>query len=128
MPTALELTRDGWKPYLEGARRHLAASQSEPSIQGERERFIEKVRQAAAILKRRFGARRVLLFGSLAHPLWFRADSDVDLAVEGLRAKDYWTAWQTVEDLLEDRLVDFIEIETAGKSLQQAIQYYGLEL
>jgi predicted nucleotidyltransferase len=128
MPTALELTRDGWKPYLEGARRHLADFQVEPFVQRERERLIEKVRQAAAILKRRFGARRVLLFGSLAHPPWFRADSDVDLAVEGLRAKDYWTAWQTVEDFIKDRPVDFIEIEAAGRSLQQAIRHYGVEL
>jgi predicted nucleotidyltransferase len=89
---------------------------------------MERIRKAAAILKTRFGARRVLLFGSLAQPLWFRADSDVDLAVEGVKAQDYWTAWQAVEEIIEDRSVDFIEIETVGKSLRQTIQNYGLEL
>jgi len=36
------------------------------------------------VLKSRFGARRVVLFGSLAHAAWFAPHSDVDLAVEGL--------------------------------------------
>jgi predicted nucleotidyltransferase len=89
---------------------------------------MERIRKAAAILETRFGARRVLLFGSLAQPLWFRADSDVDLAVEGVKVQDYWTAWQAVEEIIDDRPVDFIEMETAGKSLRQTIQDYGLEL
>lgn len=33
-----------------------------------------------------------------------------------------------VEEIIGDRLVDFIEIETAGQSLRQAIQRYGAEL
>jgi len=128
MPTALELTREGWKPYVEGARRRLLISKMDPAVQRERDRLMERIRKAAAILKTRFGARRVQLFGSLAQPLWFRADSDVDLAVEGVKAQDYWTAWQAVEEIIEDRSVDFIEIETVGKSLRQTIQNYGLEL
>jgi hypothetical protein len=48
--------------------------------------------------------------------------------VEGVKAQDYWTAWQAVEEIIEDRSVYFIEIETVGKSLRQTIQNYGLEL
>jgi hypothetical protein len=33
-----------------------------------------------------------------------------------------------VEEIIADRLVDFIEIETAGESLRLAIQRYGSEL
>lgn len=128
MPTALELTREGWKPYVEGARRRLLGSQLDPAVQKKRELLMERIRKAATILKMRFGARRVLLFGSLAQPLWFRENSDVDLAVEGIRVQDYWTAWQAVEEIIDDRSVDFIEMETAGKYLRQAIQNYGLEL
>jgi len=128
MPTALELTREGWKPYVEGARRRLLGSQLDPAAQTKRDRLMERIRKAATILKTRFGARRVLLFGSLAQPLWFRENSDVDLAVEGVRVQDYWAAWQAVEEVIGDRSVDFIEMETAGKSLRQVIQNYGLEL
>ncbi len=37
-------------------------------------------RQAAQILKDKFGATRVIAFGSLAHGAWFHARSDIDLA------------------------------------------------
>jgi predicted nucleotidyltransferase len=129
MPTALELTRDGWKNYLDGARSRLVVPELTDDEKREREQLLRRVRTAADILKNQFGARRVLLFGSLAQPNWFKKDSDVDLAVEGLKSgKDYWEAWHLVEEIIADRLVDFIEIETAGESLRLAIQRYGSEL
>jgi len=87
-----------------------------------------RVREAAEALKARFDVRRVVLFGSLAHEAWFVPDSDVDLAVEGLASDDYWRAWRLVEEIIGDRLVDLIEIETAGESLRRAIERYGVEL
>jgi len=80
------------------------------------------------VLKARFGVRRVVLFGSLAHAAWFVPDSDVDLAVEGLAGDDYWRAWRQIEEIIGDRPVDLIEIEMAGESLRRAIQRYGVEL
>jgi predicted nucleotidyltransferase len=80
------------------------------------------------VLKTRFGARRVILFGSLAHAAWSTPDSDVDLAVEGLVGEDYWRAWRALEAIIEDRPVDLIETEMAGESLRRAIQRHGVEL
>lgn len=129
MATALELTGEGWKSYLEGARRRFAVPELAEPEKKDREHLLERVRRAAGILKNQFGARRVLLFGSLAQPYWFREDSDVDLAVEGLKSgKDYWEAWKVVEEIIADRLVDLIEIESAGESLRRAIQRHGAEL
>jgi len=42
--------------------------------------------------------------------------------------KDYWEAWEAIEEMISDRLVDLIEIETAGEFLKQTIQRYGFEL
>ena len=129
MPTALELTREGWTSYLEGARGRLAVPELADDGKRKLEELLPRLRKAAEVLKNQFGARRVLLFGSLAQPFWFREDSDVDLAVEGLKSsKDYWEAWQIVEEIIADRSVDLIEIETAGESLSHAIQRYGFEL
>lgn len=128
MPTALELTREGWKPYLEAARRRPAPSEPTAAEQGERARLLTRVREAAAALKAQFDVRRVVLFGSLAHAAWFVPDSDVDLAVEGLREDDYWEAWRLVEEVIGDRPVDLIEIESAGESLRRAVDRYGVEL
>jgi predicted nucleotidyltransferase len=93
-----------------------------------RAQLLVRVRAAADLLKSRYAVRRVVLFGSLAHAAWFMPDSDVDLAVEGLAGTDYWQAWKAVEEVLGDRPVDFVEIESAGESLRQAIARYGVEV
>jgi predicted nucleotidyltransferase len=128
MPTALELTREGWRSYLEAARRRPTPPEVTPAERRARERLLDRVREAAAVLKARYGARRVVLFGSLAHAAWFMPDSDVDLAVEGLAGDDYWRAWRLVEEIIGDRPVDLIEIEMVGESLKRAIERYGMEL
>ena len=129
MPTALELTRDGWKGYLKGARRRLTVPKLTVTEKRERELLRRRVRKAAEVLKTQFGARQVILFGSLAGAGRYGAISDVDLAVEGLKGgKSYWHAWRVVEEIIKDRLVDLIEIEDAAESLRQAIQRYGIKL
>lgn len=128
MPTALELTRKQWKPYIEAARQRPAPPGLTPVEQQEREQLLVQVRQVAAELKSRFKAKRVILFGSLAQADWFVPGSDVDLAVEGLTAGDYWQAWRLAEEIIKHRSVDLIEIEMAKESLRQAILRYGMEL
>ena len=128
MPTALELSREEWKRYRGGLTRRAARVGLAESEHAEREQLLHRVRQAAAALKARFDVRRVVLFGSLAHEAWFVSDSDVDLAVEGLRAKDYWRAWRLVEDIVADRPVDLIDMKTATDSLHRAIERQGVEL
>ncbi len=126
MPTALELAREGWKPFLEAARhrRPMPVQEEHP----ERQRLLSRVGQVAEALKTCFGVRRVILFGSLAHGAWFAPDSDVDLVVEGLAEEAYWEAWRLAEEIIGDRPVDLIEWETAGESLRRAIERYGVEL
>jgi predicted nucleotidyltransferase len=99
-----------------------------PVEQSARQDLLRRVERAASLLKSRFGAQRVLLFGSLAHQGWFAPDSDVDLAVEGLRGPDYWEAWRAIEEVIDDRQVDLIEIESASDSLRGAIKRHGIEL
>ncbi len=128
MPTALELTREQWQPYIEAARHRVTRPEVTLAEQNEREQLLNRVRQVATELKTRFKAKRVILFGSLANADWFTSDSDVDLAVEGLTSDDYWQAWRLAEDIIHTRPVDFVEIETARESLRQAILRYGIEL
>jgi len=128
MPTALELPRDKWAPYLEAARQRPLPEKTNLEERRERDRLLLCVRQAAGMLKTQFGVRRVILFGSLAHATWFPRESDVDLAIEGLASDDYWRAWRAVEDVITDREVDLIEIEMATDSLRGAIERHGVEL
>jgi len=128
MATALELGREGWKRYVVSSRRRSRRLELTPAERRERERLLSRVREAAAVLKSRFGARRVVLFGSLAHAAWFTPDSDVDLVVEGLSRQDYWEAWRVVEEIVRDRPVDLLELEMVGESLRRAIERSGVEL
>ena len=132
MPTALDLTREEWESYLEAARRRASAGPATPELttseQRDRERLMGRIRPAAAALRARFGVRRVILSGSLAHAAWFVPDSDVDLAVEGLVGDDYWRAWRLVEEIVGHRSVDLIEIETARESVREAMRRHGIVL
>ena len=128
MPTALELIPKGWRYYIEAAARRPAPPELTQEQEQEREQIVARLREVAAMLKSRFGVRRVILFGSLARKLSFTPGSDVDIAVEGLDTKKYWQAWKLAEEMIGDRPVDFVEIETAKESLKQAVQLYGIDL
>ena len=68
-----------------------------------------KLSAAARALRDRFGARRVLLFGSYAHGAPSNR-SDVDVAVEGVAAMDHFRAMAFLSEALH-RSVDLILIE-----------------
>ena len=128
MATALELSRAGWEPYIEAARSRQMRPRPAPDDSRLREQLLSRVHRVATVLKERFGARRVVLFGSLAHEGWFGPHSDVDLAIEGLASAYYWEAWRVAEDGIGDRSVDLVEIETAKPSLRRAILTHGIEV
>lgn len=128
MSTALELKSKGWHHYIRTASLRHPSSELTPTQKEEKNQLLEKVRKVAENLKERFGARRVILFGSLAQSSKLMIDSDVDLAVEGLESSEYWDAWRAAEDLIYDRPIDLVEIETASTSLKNAIEQLGIEL
>ena len=129
MPTALELGPEGWKSYTDALISRRTASRKKGGKQlAERERILRQVQKAAALLKAEFGAKRVVLFGSMAHEAWYAPDSDVDLAVDGLRADSYWRAWEALEKVIQDRPVDLIDLESASESLRKSIDRYGVDL
>lgn len=128
MPTALELTREEWKRYRPAADLGLERFEMTAAQREIYDRIMARVRAAAVKLKEDFGVRRVILFGSLAHSAWFRADTDVDMAVEGLDTAEYWEAWRFVEELIADRPVDFIELESASDALRRSIEQFGVDL
>lgn len=128
MPTALELTREGWQSYLDSASRIQTGDGVAAANEPVRVRLIARARRAADLLRVRFGVSRAILFGSLTEPDWFSPESDVDLAVEGLDPEAYWDAWRLVESVIETRPVDLVELESASESLRRVIERDGLEL
>lgn len=78
-------------------------------------------------LKERFHASKVMLFGSLA-----RADfsqwSDIDLAVWGISASDYYKAVAYASGYSSVFKVDLVDAEDCSPSLLQHITQNGIEL
>ena len=128
MATALELGPEGWKSYIEARRMRGQGETGVALSPSEREQMLDRVREVASELKSRFGVDRVILFGSLAHGARFTDDSDIDIAVEGLESDDYWRAWEVAEEMLSDRVVDLVEIESATNSMKRTIFLYGVSL
>ena len=128
MPTALDLKPDEIEKYRKFAKKKLIQKKLTPDQRAERAELLEKVRKAAEMLKSIYGANRVILFGSLVHEAWYSEDSDVDLAVEGIKPAEYWRAWRDIEKLFQSRQIDLIDYEFASESLKKAVDQDGMEV
>ncbi len=84
-------------------------------------------RTAAALLKSRYRASRVVAFGSLIDVDRFHPWSDIDLAVWGLAPGDYYEAVARVLDVGGEVKVDLIRAERCKPYLRAAIER-GVEL
>lgn len=88
----------------------------------------EVASRAAATLKAEFSATRVVVFGSLVNPELFHSRSDIDLAVWGLKERDYYRAVGMLQGLDPDFSIDLIMFEDASVELQRIILNTGMEL
>ena len=104
--------------------RATAQSRSEAEHQElaqRRERARQVARRAAALLKERFGATRVVVFGSVVHGYWFSRTSDIDLAAWGLQPDDYFVAVARLQDLSPEFSLDLVPAERCKPALHDAI-------
>jgi predicted nucleotidyltransferase len=85
-------------------------------------------RRAAKLLRRNFGASRVVVFGSLAHRAWFTPWSDIDLAAWGIPADRFYSAVAAVTGLSSDFKVDLVDPEDCRPSLRQTLDRERIEL
>jgi predicted nucleotidyltransferase len=114
----LEQTLKALRERLEGERR--VADARAQAIRA-------RLPAAAELLRARYGAGRVVLFGSLAHLRWIGPQSDVDLAVTGLDPRGIIDAGPEVEAILGAD-VDLLDLDEAPPSLRQRIATEGQPL
>lgn len=84
--------------------------------------------QAAALLRERFGATKVIAFGSLVHGQGFSSSSDIDLAVWGMTPDEYFTAVAQLQDISAVFKIDLVDMAHCKDTLREAIQRGGMEL
>jgi len=124
--TALDLTPEEIAEYRRAARARWEWEQQERVRR--LERAWEVARAAAQLLRERFGATRVVVFGSLVHNGCFTPWSDVDIAAWGIRPEDTFRAIGAVMDLDSEIEVNLVDVGACRPSLLTVIEEEGVEL
>lgn len=119
----LEISPEQMKRYRATLRQRQRKAQQE--LARRRERAWRVARKAGELLRSRFGATRVVVFGSLVHGHRFSMTSDIDLAAWGLRDEDYFVAVAQLQDLSPEFKVDLVAMERCKPSLQAKILSEG---
>lgn len=88
----------------------------------------ELAKKAAILLKKSFGAKKVVVFGSLAKRSWFTRWSDVDLAAWGVPNDKFYAAVGAVTGLTTDFKVDLVDAGACRDSLSKSIEVDGIEI
>lgn len=92
------------------------------------ERAWRVAREAAKLLKERYGVERVVAFGSILWPKFYFDRSDIDLAVSGLDPKRYLDALGEVMEIDPTFPVDLVEFEQTEGALRANIERDGVAL
>jgi len=98
---------------IEAARQAFRARQAKNFKQREaaREAALRAVRAVApAIIARYPAVKTAYLFGSILRPGAFRSDSDIEIAVEGGSAEDYFALWHALEEALPNWFIDLRDL------------------
>lgn len=95
------------------------------AIEARRQRAWQVARNAAVLLRRDFGATRIVAFGSLTNQKLFHVHSDIDLAVWDLDEGLYFRAVGVLQGLDPEFSLDLIRFEDASPVFQGTILQEG---
>ena len=126
--TASELSREelrSYRPWL-----NMERHRKDPEVAIRRDDAWKVARVAAGLLKKRFGATRVVVFGSLARKTVFTQWSDIDLAVWGIAPEEYYSAAGAAMDIGLDKgiRVDVVDPGDCGQQFLEDIEQEGIDL
>jgi predicted nucleotidyltransferase len=122
----LQIPAEQMERYKRTARARWLAEKKRREVR--RERAWKLVRQAAALLKEKYGVQRVAVFGSLTHSDRFSLWSDVDLAAWGLTPKNWLRAMAAVRDLSDEVELNLVDVTCCPPDLLAAIEREGMNL
>ena len=124
--TALDLSPEALKKYrpLAAIRRRRNVA-TETRLANRRRRAMQTAHKAAELLRDKFGARNVMIFGSLARRGGFTPWSDIDLAAKGIPSTRFYEAVGLVTGISAEFKIDLVDIETCAPSLRKKIETEG---
>ncbi len=127
MSTALEMKPEEWRKFKPGKRIATRAAQSK-DLKERRAKALELAKQASFLLRKRYGAKRVVVFGSLVRTKDFSTWSDIDLAAWGIAPDKFFSAVAAVTGLSPDFKIDLVEPDTCRDAIRTSIEKHGVEI
>lgn len=119
-----QILPDAYAGYLTGWRERTRAEKERLAWQIKENRSMAE--QCVKALVQRYPIQRAWLIGSLLTEESFHAKSDIDIVVEGLPPKDYFSALASVYDLLPPGLeLDLLTLEAVQPGLRESIMTEG---
>ena len=97
-------------------------------IESIRANAMERAKRVAILLKEKYGAKRVILFGSLCRKAYLHERSDIDLLVEGIKTANILRAGFDAWMVSEPFDVDIIPMEVADERIIKIAVKEGIEL
>ncbi len=85
-------------------------------------------RTAAQLLRKEFGAQKVVVFGSLAHEKGFGPWSDIDLGAWGIPPEKFYSAVAVATGLSPFFKIDLVDVAECRPTLQKVIEKEGIEV
>ena len=111
--------------YIAGWRERWREQQRTDARAARRARRIAE--RLARLLRDRYGARRVILVGSLARGE-FGSGSDIDFAAEGIADEDFFRAGAEIEAAAGGLQVDLVPLESANPAFLAHVAAEGIVL
>ena len=129
--TASDLKSSGW-PVKEIAAYQpwgaLDRYSKDEDIKARKKKALEIGRKVASMLKEKYGAVHVVLFGSLAHSAWFTPRSDIDIYTEGMPVSAFFKAEADAQDIGQEFKVDLVDFGDCPPEMITKIKQEGVEL
>ncbi len=127
MTTAFEMTSEELRKFKPTKKIAASGGQSR-LLEKRRIKALEMAQKASFLLRQRYGAKRVVLFGSLARAKSFSVWSDIDLAAWGIAPDKFFSAVAAVTGLSPDFKIDLVEPDTCRKAIKSSILKHGVEI
>ena len=126
--TARDLGRQDWRAYDPDKRYQNLHRTARFDLEKRMERGLALARTAAKLLKRKYGAKKVVLIGSLLNIDSFTPWSDIDIAVWGIASNKFYQAVAAVTGMSTEFKIDLIDPETCRPALLEIIEKDGRKI
>jgi len=127
MTTALEMKPEEWRRF-NPSKNFKAQRARKEYLTDRREKALKVAKEAATLLREKFGAQKIVFFGSLTNEDAFSAWSDIDLAAWGIPPDKFFSAVAAITGLSLLFKIDLVEPDNCREAIKEAIYREGVEI